>query len=58
VVHVVASRLEDDSEMLRAISAEAMPSTLSAGDGAGRRRPPLALHPRNVQCIPKSRDFR
>jgi error-prone DNA polymerase len=57
VVHVVASRLEDDSEMLRAISAEAMPSTLSAGDGAGSWRPPIAMHPRNVQCIPKSRDF-
>ena len=57
VVHVVASRLEDDSAMLRAISAEAMPSTLSAGDGAGSWRPPIAMHPRNVQCIPKSRDF-
>lgn len=57
VVHVVASRLEDDSAMLRAISEEAMPSTLSAGDGAGSWRPPIAMHPRNVQCIPKSRDF-
>jgi error-prone DNA polymerase len=57
VVHVVARRLEDDSAMLRAISEEAMPSTLSAGDGAGSWRPPAAMHPRNVQCIPKSRDF-
>jgi error-prone DNA polymerase len=57
VVHVVAQRLEDDSAMLRAISEEAMPSTLSAGDGAGSWRPPAAMHPRNVQCIPKSRDF-
>ena len=67
VVHVVARTLEDDTAMLRAISEEAMPSTLSAGDGAGswrapdggeRERPPLAgIHPRNVQCIPKSRDF-
>jgi len=57
VVHVVAQRLEDDSLMLRAISEEAMPSTLSAGDGAGSWRPPAAMHPRNVQCIPKSRDF-
>ena len=57
VVHVVARTLEDDSAMLRAISAEAMPSTLSAGDGAGSWRPPAAMHPRNVQCMPKSRDF-
>jgi error-prone DNA polymerase len=57
VVHVVAQRLEDDSAMLRAISEEAMPSTLSAGDGAGSWRPPAAAHPRDVQCIPRSRDF-
>ena len=57
VVHVVARSLEDDSAMLRAISEEAMPSTLSAGDGAGSWRPPIAMHPRNVQCLPKSRDF-
>ena len=57
VVHVIAQRLEDDTAMLRAISEDAMPSTLSAGDGAGSWRPPVAVHPRNVQCIPKSRDF-
>lgn len=57
VVHVVAKRLEDDTAMLRAISEQAMPSTLSAGDGAGSWRAPAAMHPRNVQCIPKSRDF-
>jgi error-prone DNA polymerase len=57
VVHVVAQRLEDDSAMLRAISEETMPSTLNAGDGAGSWRPPSATHPRDVQCIPKSRDF-
>jgi error-prone DNA polymerase len=57
VVHVVAQRLEDDSAMLRAISEEAMPSTLSAGDGAGSWRPPAGTHPRDVQCIPRSRDF-
>ncbi len=58
VVHVIARTLEDDSAMLRAISSEAMPSTLSAGDGGGSWRPPAAMHPRDVQCIPKSRDFR
>jgi error-prone DNA polymerase len=43
--------------MLRTISEEAMPSTLSAGDGGGSWKPPAAMHPRDVQCIPKSRDF-
>ena len=57
VIHVVARRLEDDTAMLRAISEEALPSTLSAGDGAGPWRPAQVTHPRNVNCIPKSRDF-
>ena len=57
VVHVVARNLEDDTAMLRAISEEAMPSTLSAGDGGGSWRAPAVTHPRNVSCIPKSRDF-
>jgi error-prone DNA polymerase len=78
IIHVVARTLLDDTAMLRALSEVAMPSTLSAGDGAGswraapdagehrrpapdageRRRPPgAATHPRNVNCIPKSRDF-
>ncbi|MEO7787859.1 MAG: OB-fold nucleic acid binding domain-containing protein, partial [Sphingomicrobium sp.] len=57
VVHVVAQRLEDDTAMLRRLSEEALPSTLSAGDGAGSWRPPAGIHPRNVHCLPKSRDF-
>ncbi|HXG98820.1 MAG TPA: error-prone DNA polymerase [Sphingomicrobium sp.] len=57
VVHIIAQRLEDDTHMLRAISEEAMPSTLSAGDGGGSWKPPVGIHPRNVQCMPKSRDF-
>jgi error-prone DNA polymerase len=67
VIHVVARSLEDDSAMLQRLSEDPMPSTLNQGDGAGswravpdaeeRRRPPGATHPRNVQCIPKSRDF-
>ena len=57
VVHVVARTLEDDTAMLRRLSEQAMPSTLSAGDGGGSWRPPTAMHPRNVDCIPKSRDF-
>jgi error-prone DNA polymerase len=58
VTHLIARSLEDDTTMLRAISEDAMPSTLSAGDGGGSWKPPTPVHPRNVACIPKSRDFR
>jgi error-prone DNA polymerase len=60
VVHVVARRLEDHSGMLRHLSDGSLPSTLSRGDGGGAQsapRPPSATHPRDVNCIPKSRDF-
>lgn len=57
VIHVVARKLEDDSGILRNLSDEAMPSTLSQGDAAGSWRPPASRHPRDVEIIPKSRDF-
>jgi error-prone DNA polymerase len=57
VIHVVARQLEDHTDMLRHLSDEIMPSTLSQGDGAGSWRPPAARHPRNAEIIPKSRDF-
>ena len=57
VVHVVAARLEDDTAMLRQLSEDSLPSTLSAGDGGGSWRPPAGSHPRDVTIIPKSRDF-
>jgi error-prone DNA polymerase len=57
VIHVVARQLEDDSHRLRTLSEEAMPSTLSQGDAPGSWRPPASRHPRDVECIPKSRDF-
>jgi error-prone DNA polymerase len=57
VIHVVARRLEDHTHMLSHLSDEAMPSTLSQGDAAGAMRPPAARHPRDVEIIPKSRDF-
>jgi error-prone DNA polymerase len=57
VIHVVARKLEDHSHMLRHLSEDAMPSTLNQGDGAGSWRPPAARHPRDVEIIPKSRDF-
>jgi hypothetical protein len=34
-----------------------MPSTLNQGDGGGSWRARAAAHPRDVQIIPKSRDF-
>ena len=58
VIHVVARRLEDHSHMLRHLSDETMPSTLSSKAmprGAGGRPP--TRHPRDVEIIPKSRDF-
>ncbi len=57
VIHVVARRLEDHTPLLRHLSDEALPSTLSQGDGAGSWRAPAARHPRDVEIIPKSRDF-
>jgi len=57
VIHVVACRLEDHSQMLRHLSSESMPSTLSQSDAAGSWRAPAARHPRDVEIIPKSRDF-
>jgi len=57
VIHVVARRVEDHSHMLRHLSDEAMPSTRNPGDAAGSWRAPAARHPRDVDIIPKSRDF-
>jgi error-prone DNA polymerase len=57
VIHVVARQLEDHSHMLRQLSDETMPSTLSQSDAAGSWRAPAARHPRDVEIIPKSRDF-
>ena len=57
VVHVIAGRLEDDSALLRHLSEDALPSTLSAGDGGGAMAPPRQAHPRDARIIPKSRDF-
>jgi error-prone DNA polymerase len=57
VIHVVAQRLEDHTHMLRHLSDETMPSTLSQSDAAGSWRAPPQRHPRDVEIIPKSRDF-
>jgi error-prone DNA polymerase len=57
VIHVVARKLQDDSQMLRRLSDDSLPSTLNQGDAAGSWRPPAARHPRDAEIIPKSRDF-
>jgi error-prone DNA polymerase len=55
VIHVVARRLEDHTHMLRQLSEDIPP--LSRGDAPGTLRPPPGRHPRDVEVIPKSRDF-
>jgi error-prone DNA polymerase len=57
VIHVVARQLDDHSHMLRQLSDQDMPATLSQGDAPGSWRPPASRHPRDVEVIPKSRDF-
>jgi error-prone DNA polymerase len=57
VIHVVARRLEDHSHMLRHLSEDIITAPLSRGDAPGAMRPPPGRHPRDVEVIPKSRDF-
>jgi len=57
VIHVVAQRLEDHTHMLRHLSEDIMTAPLSRGDAPGAIRPPPGRHPRDVEVIPKSRDF-
>src|SRR5436190_448103 len=57
VIHVVAHRLEDHTHMLRHLSEDIMAAPLSRGDAPGAIRPPPGRHPRDVEVIPKSRDF-
>jgi error-prone DNA polymerase len=57
VIHVVARQLEDHSFMLRHLSEDIMAAPLSRGDAPGAMRPPPGRHPRDVEIIPKSRDF-
>ena len=57
VIHVVARRLEDHSHMLRRLSDDMIDAPLSRGDAPGAMRPPPGRHPRDVEIIPKSRDF-
>jgi error-prone DNA polymerase len=58
VIHVVAARLEDDTHLLGRLSDDSLlPSTLEKPDHAGSWGRPPNRHPRNVEIIPKSRDF-
>ncbi|MBW0143806.1 error-prone DNA polymerase [Sphingomicrobium clamense] len=58
VVHVIAARLEDDTHLLQHLSQDLMPTTQGRGDGGGSWKPQTSgIHPRNVHCIPNSRDF-
>jgi error-prone DNA polymerase len=57
VIHVVAQRLEDHTHMLRHLNEDIMTAPLSRGDAPGAMRPPPGRHPRDVEVIPKSRDF-
>jgi error-prone DNA polymerase len=58
VIHVVAGRLEDHTHMLSRLSDDSLlPSTLEKADHAGSWGRPPNRHPRNVEIIPKSRDF-
>jgi error-prone DNA polymerase len=57
VIHVVARRLEDHTPMLRHLSDDIIDAPLSRGDAPGAMRPAPGRHPRDVEVIPKSRDF-
>jgi error-prone DNA polymerase len=57
VIHVVARNLEDHTHMLRHLSGEVLPSTLSQADAPGPRQAQPQRHPRDAEVIPKSRDF-
>ena len=56
VIHVIAQRLEDHMHLLRRLSDNSLPS-LANGDHPGSWGPPPRRHPRDVEVIPKSRDF-
>jgi len=57
VIHVVARHLSDDTHMLRHLSEDILTAPLSPGDAPGAMRPPPRRHPRDVEVIPRSRDF-
>jgi error-prone DNA polymerase len=58
VIHVVARHLEDHTHMLGRLSDDPrLPKNLEKPDGHGSWGAPPRRHPRDVEIIPKSRDF-
>ncbi|HEX3424195.1 MAG TPA: error-prone DNA polymerase [Sphingomicrobium sp.] len=58
VIHVVVGALEDHTHLLGRLSDNSLlPSRLEKADHAGSWGAPPTRHPRNVEIIPKSRDF-
>ncbi|MDQ3482424.1 MAG: OB-fold nucleic acid binding domain-containing protein, partial [Pseudomonadota bacterium] len=58
VIHVVARTLEDQTHMLQHLSDDMLlPTSLEKRDSAGSWGRPPNRHPRDVEIIPKSRDF-
>jgi error-prone DNA polymerase len=58
VIHVVAGGLEDHTHLLSRLSDDSLlPARLEKADHAGSWGRPQNRHPRNVEIIPKSRDF-
>lgn len=58
VIHVVAERLEDRSDALLRLSPEGMVTAMAHADEVNKPMPARSgRHPRNVEIIPKSRDF-
>jgi error-prone DNA polymerase len=57
VIHVIAHRLEDHTPMLSRLSDDSLPSTPEKGENPGSWGRPQSRHPRDVEVIPKSRDF-
>jgi len=58
IIHVVAQHLVDKSDALLRLSPDAFSPALANADEVKKPIPPAAgRHPRDVQVIPKSRDF-
>jgi error-prone DNA polymerase len=57
VIHVVARRLEDHTHMLQHLSDDSLPNSIEKRESVGSWGRPHSRHPRDVQIIPKSRDF-
>ena len=57
VIHVVADRLEDHTSLLSRLSDDTLPPNLEKRESVGSWGRPPNRHPRDVEIIPKSRDF-